>query len=104
MDNNDTRAVKGIVIDAGHGGEDPGAIGNNLQEKDLTLQAAKYMYQRFKELGIPATIVRDTDETLPREERIRRIMDAYGNDPNVVLISNHINAGGGEDHCVAKYV
>ena len=96
MDYNDLRALKGIVVDAGHGGEDPGALGNNLQEKNLNLQAAKYMYERFKELGIPVTIVRDTDETLPREERIRRIMNAYGNDPNVLLISNHINAGGGE--------
>lgn len=94
MNNNDLRALKGVVVDAGHGGEDPGAIGNNLQEKDLTLQAAKYMYQRFKDLGIPVTITRDTDETLPREERISRIMEAYGNDPNVLLISNHINAGG----------
>lgn len=104
MNYNDLRALKGVVVDAGHGGDDPGAIGNNLQEKDLTLQAAQYMYKRFKELGIPVTIVRDSDETLPREERIRRIMEAYGNDPNVLLLSNHINAGGGNNHCVTKYV
>ena len=35
-------------------------------------------------------------KTLDRKERVRRILNAYGNDPNVILISNHINAGGGE--------
>lgn len=62
------------------------------------------MYQRLKELGIPTTIVRDADETVDRDERVRRILDAYGNDPNVIVISNHINAGGGNNHCVTKYV
>jgi len=92
----DERAIKGIVVDAGHGGADPGATANGLKEKDLNLKAAQYMYQRLKELGIPTTIVRDADETVDRDERVRRILDAYGNDPNVIVISNHINAGGGE--------
>lgn len=88
------RAIKGIVVDAGHGGADPGATANGLKEKDLNLKAAQYMYQRLKELGIPTTIVRDADETVDRDERVRRILDAYGSDPNVIVISNHINAGG----------
>ena len=54
------------------------------------------MYKRLQELGIPSTIVRNTDETLERKERINRIMNAYGNSPDVIMISNHINAGGGE--------
>ena len=33
-----------IVVDAGHGGSDPGAVSGNLKEKDFTLQAANYMY------------------------------------------------------------
>ena len=40
-----------IVIDAGHGGSDPGASGNGIIEKDLTLAISKYMYDRFKELA-----------------------------------------------------
>ena len=79
-----------------HGGADPGAVSGNLKEKDLNLQAAQYMYKRLQELGIPATIVRNTDETLDRKERINRILNAYGNSSDVILISNHINAGGGE--------
>lgn len=90
------RATKKVVIDAGHGGADPGAVSGNLKEKDLNLQAAQYMYKRLQELGIPATIVRNTDETLDRKERINRILNAYGNSSDVILISNHINAGGGE--------
>ena len=54
------------------------------------------MKKRLQELNIPVTLIRDEDETLGREERIKRILNAYGNDPNVILISNHINAGGGE--------
>ena len=90
------RAPKKVVIDAGHGGNDPGALANNLLEKDLNLKAAKYIYKRLQELGIPATIVRDSDETLDREERIDRILNAYGNNSDIILISNHVNAGGGK--------
>lgn len=90
------RATKGIVIDAGHGGDDPGAVGNGLIEKDLNLEAATYIYDRLRELGIPAKLVRSTDETLSPSERTQRILDAYGNDKDVIVISNHINAGGGD--------
>ena len=85
-----------IVVDAGHGGVDPGAIGNGLQEKDFNLRSAKYMANRFEELGVPVKLTRDSDETLPKNERIRRILNAFGNRDDVILISNHINAGGGD--------
>ena len=84
-----------IVVDAGHGGVDSGAVSGNLKEKDFNLQAANYMYNRFKELGVPVTITRDTDKTLSRNERINT-MKSLGTDPNVIILSNHINAGGGE--------
>lgn len=85
-----------VIVDAGHGGNDPGAVGNNLLEKDLNLRAAQYMYNRLQELNIPSIIIRNTDETLPKNERIERVLNAYNNAPNTILISNHINAGGGE--------
>lgn len=85
-----------IVIDAGHGGTDPGASGNGIIEKDMTLEISNYMYNRLKELGIPVKITRTTDETLTPTERVNRVLDAYGNDKNVIVVSNHINAGGGE--------
>lgn len=88
------RALKGIVIDAGHGGEDPGAVYDDLQEKNFNLEAARYMYERFQQLGAPVTLIRSTDETITPEERVRRILAAYGDNPNVIVISNHINSGG----------
>ncbi len=93
-----------VVIDAGHGGTDPGASGNGIIEKDLTLEISNYMYERLKNLGIPVKITRTTDETLSPTERVERVLDAYGNDSNVIVVSNHINAGGGEGQCVTKYV
>lgn len=83
-----------VVIDSGHGGTDPGASGNGIIEKDLTLEISNYMYERLKNLGIPVKITRTTDETLSPTERVERVLDAYGNDPNVIVVSNHINAGG----------
>lgn len=93
---NDDRAIKGIVIDAGHGGADPGASGNGIIEKDYNLSISKLIYDRFKQLGVPVTMTRTTDETLTPEERVKRILNAYGNSPDVVVVSNHLNAGGGD--------
>ena len=84
-----------VVVDAGHGGTDPGAVSSSgVREKDLTLMIAQYMYEEFQKRGVPVTIVRSTDETVSPTERVNRILDAYGDNPNVVIISNHINAAG----------
>ena len=79
-----------------HGGADPGAVSGGLQEKDFTLDASLYMYERLQQLGIPAVLTRDSDENLSRTERLRRANEAFGGSSNAILISNHINAGGGE--------
>ena len=93
----------GVIIDAGHGGIDSGAVGNNLQEKELNLRASKYMKKRLDELGIPSKMTREEDEYLPKDERIRKVLSLYNNSPNTILISNHINAGGG-DGCYCKLI
>lgn len=85
-----------IVVDPGHGGVDPGAVYRGLQEKDFNLQSSLYMYDRFNELGIPVKLTRNTDETLNKGDRIKRILNAFGNSNDVIVISNHINAGGGD--------
>ena len=54
------------------------------------------MYSRFRELGVPVAITRDTDKTLSRTERTNTMSKTFGNGPNVIVLSNHINAGGGE--------
>lgn len=83
-----------IVIDPGHGGTDGGASGNGIVEKDLTLKISEYMYDKFDKLGVPVSITRTTDETLSPTERVERILASYGNESDVIVISNHINAGG----------
>jgi len=85
-----------IVVDAGHGGSDPGAIGNSIIEKDLNLKISQYIYNRLRELGVPVKMTRTTDETLTPTERVNRVMNAFGASSDVLLISNHINAGGGD--------
>lgn len=96
----DYMAIKGVVIDPGHGGTDPGAISNGLKEKDFTLLISKYMYDRLKELGVPVRLTRDSDVTLTPKERVDKVQSFFGDGKDVVVISNHLNAGGGE---ISKY-
>ena len=96
MNNNEDRAVRKVIIDPGHGGTDAGATGNNLLEKDYNLLISKYMSDRFKELGIPVAITRDSDTTLSPTDRVNTILNKFGNSSDVILISNHVNSGGGE--------
>lgn len=84
------------ITGASHGGIDSGAVANNTEEKNLNLQAALQMYNRLQELGIPSVLVREDDEYLPKNDRVRRINTIAKEYPNSILISNHINAGGGE--------
>lgn len=89
-------ALKGVVLDSGHGGSDQGSSGNGIIEKDLTLKISQYMYDRFKALGVPVKMTRDSDVDLQPNDRPGVVLDQFGNGKDVVVISNHINAGGGE--------
>lgn len=88
--------MKKVVIDAGHGGNDGGASGNGIIEKEYTLKISEYIHNRLDQLGIENTMVRTTDETLEPSERVARIIKPYGSGDDVIVLSNHINAGGGE--------
>lgn len=85
-----------VVIDPGHGGNDPGASGNGIIEKNMNLDISKYMYDRFNQLGIPVRITRDSDIELSPTARTQKALQQFGSGTDVILISNHINAGGGE--------
>src|SRR5690606_27360960 len=82
-----------IMIDPGHGGKDPGAVGNGLKEKDLTLDIAKriqYILQS-EYTGVQVRLTRETDTYLDLSERAR-MANQWGAD---LFLSIHINAGGG---------
>ena len=85
-----------VVIDAGHGGNDPGASGNGIIEKEYTLKISEYIYDRLRDLGLDVKMTRTTDETLSPTERVNRVLNAFGDSSDVLVISNHINAGGGD--------
>lgn len=67
-----------------------------MVEKDYTLKISKYLKDRFDDLGIPSKLTRSTDETLNESARVSRVKNAYGSGKNVIVLSNHLNAGGGD--------
>ena len=82
---------KVIYLDAGHGGSDPGAIGNGLQEKDVTLDIALRTKKELEAAGYTVIMSRTTDKYLSLSERTN-----HANRVNAdIFVSIHINAGGG---------
>lgn len=92
----DERAIKKVVIDAGHGGSDPGTSGNGIVEKDYTLKISEYMKKRLDDLGIENSMTRTSDIALDANSRPKKAQSFYGTGSDVILVSNHINAGGGD--------
>lgn len=81
--------ISRIVIDPGHGGKDPGAIGpNGEKEKDITLAVGKLLADQLEEKGFTIYMTRRSDVFIPLEERT-----AFANKKKVDLfISIHVNA------------
>lgn len=92
----DERAIKKVVIDAGHGGDDPGTIANGITEKDYTLKISNYIHNRLDEMGVPNEMSRTSDVMLSASDRPKKIQSFYGNGSDVLVVSNHINAGSGD--------
>ncbi len=66
----DTRPVHRVVIDAGHGGKDPGAQARSgLREKDVVLRVARELRDQLKKEGLDVRMTRDGDRYLSLEER-----------------------------------
>lgn len=96
--------AKKVVIDPGHGGEDPGTSANGIVEKDYTLKISQYMAKRLSDLGIENALTRNFDVSLDSTSRPKKVQSLFGKGNDVIVVSNHINAGGGDGHCVTKYV
>src|SRR5262249_58363552 len=79
-----------IAVDAGHGGQDPGAIGHGgTREKDVTLAIARALAERIDaQPGMRAILTRDRDEFIELRERIRRARVAHAD----MFISVHAHS------------
>ncbi len=83
------RSRKVVVIDAGHGGKDPGAQGSTTDEKDVTLRAARLLKDRLEKNGYRVVLTRDGDGFVPLETRVQIARRADAD----LFISLHADAG-----------
>jgi N-acetylmuramoyl-L-alanine amidase len=89
-----------IVIDAGHGGHDPGAKARGIQEADLVLDVALRLEKLLKAAGMEVLMTRRTDIFIPLEERTA-IANRAGAD---LFLSIHSNASASDAaHGVETY-
>lgn len=77
-----------IVIDAGHGGHDFGAISRGLAEKRVVLEVARGVWQELEKAGFRVRMTRKGDEFIPLEGRVR----VAGDDDADFFVSIHANA------------
>lgn len=81
-----------VFLSAGHGGSDPGAVGNGLKEKEINLQIMLACRDYLQANGYTVVCSRVKDENDPVQEEVREA-NASGAD---VAVSFHTNAGGGD--------
>ncbi|MDH3684751.1 MAG: N-acetylmuramoyl-L-alanine amidase [Myxococcales bacterium] len=83
------RPVRTVVLDAGHGGSDPGAIGvGGIREKDVTLKLALQVAEHLRAEGLAVVLTRTRDRTLSLESRTALAEGARGD----LFVSIHANA------------
>ncbi|WP_230932279.1 N-acetylmuramoyl-L-alanine amidase [Priestia sp. TSO9] len=81
--------MKRLTIDAGHGGEDPGAVSDKLREKDITLKIALYAEEFLrKNFEVLIKMTRSNDVFVSLNERAR-IANRFKSD---LFVSIHVNA------------
>ena len=83
-------AVDTIVLDAGHGGHDNGAVSPFGYEKQFTLDVVQRTRMLLQQAGLKVVMTRSSDVFIPLEERVR-IANRYA---NALFISVHFNSGG----------
>jgi N-acetylmuramoyl-L-alanine amidase len=83
------RVVRRVIVDAGHGGHDTGAIGpHGVREKDVTLAISRRLARRLQELGFEVFLTRNDDRYLRLEERTAIANVRKGD----LFVSIHANA------------
>lgn len=81
-----------VFLSAGHGGSDPGAVGNGLKEKDINLQTLLSCKEILEAHGVEVVASRTKDENDPVGQEVKEA-DASKAD---IAVSFHVNAGGGD--------
>lgn len=81
-----------VFLSAGHGGSDPGAVGNGLKEKDINLQIMLACQSELLRHGVTVVCSRTTDANDPVQQEVNEA-NASGAD---IAVSFHTNAGGGD--------
>lgn len=95
-------SVKRVVIDAGHGGNDPGAVAaSHLAEKEITLDVAARLRKLLEKSGFEVTVTRTDDRLVALRDRAAIANRADGD----IFISIHVNAlaSGSGSHGVETY-
>ncbi len=88
-----------VFIDAGHGGSDPGATGNGLKEKDLTLAISEKVQRILQAKGIEVVMRRTTDTYLD----FRKISSVANNSGSDAFASIHINSASPNAYGIETY-
>jgi N-acetylmuramoyl-L-alanine amidase len=83
------RSIETVVLDPGHGGKDPGAVGiGGVREKDVALNLARELDARLTAKGFRVVLTRDDDRKITLEERTAIAEAARGD----IFVSLHANA------------
>ncbi len=83
------RRIRKIAVDAGHGGQDFGAMSpEGFKEKDLTLEMATLLRDELQKHGIEVLMTRDKDVFVPLPERARLVNEKSAD----LFVSVHVNA------------
>ena len=86
----DKNSKRLIFLDPGHGGSDPGAVGNGVREKDLTLSIYNKVSKKLSDLGFSLLTSRNVDKDVGLVERAEQANNVSAD----MLLSIHFNSGG----------
>ncbi len=92
-----------VILDAGHGGEDGGAVGaTGVLEKDLNLEVVRLLAKSLTEAGVTVILTRDSDrmlygegENIPGKRKYHDLKNRLAfaeRDPNALFVSIHMNS------------
>lgn len=87
--------MKSVVINPAGGGTDTGVSGNGLVEKNVSLEISNIIKNILESKGIDVYMLRNGDETISYDNRIKNLKKKYPNGKDVIVLSNTLNSGGG---------